>query len=535
MKNFYLFNTKYDNEKNRMILYFTENIITQKVDFVYKEKYYPSFYLDLPKKLVQDLLIDFKKKIKIERINSNKIKLIAKNYTTLQKCANILNSASSKNILLIEPERQYLINNNWSYYDSFIISYNNQIKKIEKNTITNININKFISKIGISNKLDLVKSLSKRLLLSNILKIKPEINIKNDEILNILFENNFYENKLVLKNKQKIPYTKTQSIIKNTFELDYYKIRPEINIKNDEILNILFENNFYKNKLVLKNKQKISYIKTQNIIKNTIALDFSKIWPYILQNEFYNIGYETLNCNDCKPKNLSDTNILSSSLVKVRFLRDGLYFLSKDKEWGNEYHKNNSFKENRINYMKQNKIKQLPTGPFFKNETEYIELIDAIDLMNNKNIEILEDTTKLNWTCKNKESFISKIIHDLKNKIQSIETSINLSNSINYNQKNYFNLEKNPVFTQYTTEFNVLNNILEEIPRFMQHTNTKFYDPIVAKSVRLIKKETINKINNQNLIIEQNEKIVIKDKRIIKKINNYFPELNIPIPKIIGL
>lgn len=482
MKNFYLFNTKYDNEKNRMILYFTENIITQKVDFVYKEKYYPSFYLDLPKKLVQDLLIDFKKKIKIERINSNKIKLIAKNYTILQKCANILNSASSKNILLIEPERQYLINNNWSYYDSFIISYNNQIKKIEKNTITNININKFISKIGISNKLDLVKSLSKRLLLSNILKIKPEINIKNDEILNILFENNFYENKLVLKNKQKIPYTKTQSIIKNTIELD-----------------------------------------------------FSKIWPYILQNEFYNIGYETLNCNDCKPKNLSDTNILSSSLVKVRFLRDGLYFLSKDKEWGNEYHKNNRFKENRINYMKQNKIKQLPTGPFFKNETEYIELIDAIDLMNNKNIEILEDTTKLNWTCKNKESFISKIIHDLKNKIQSIETSINLSNSINYNQKNYFNLEKNPVFTQYTTEFNVLNNILEEIPRFMQHTNTKFYDPIVAKSVRLIKKETINKINNQNLIIEQNEKIVIKDKRIIKKINNYFPELNIPIPKIIGL
>ena len=482
MKNFYLFNTKYDNEKNRMILYFTENIITQKVDFVYKEKYYPSFYLDLPKKLVQDLLIDFKKKIKIERINSNKIKLIAKNYTILQKCANILNSASSKNILLIEPERQYLINNNWSYYDSFIISYNNQIKKIEKNTITNININKFISKIGISNKLDLIKSLSKRLLLSNILKIKPEINIKNDEILNILFENNFYENKLVLKNKQKIPYTKTQSIIKNTIELD-----------------------------------------------------FSKIWPYILQNEFYNIGYETLNCNDCKPKNLSDTNILSSSLVKVRFLRDGLYFLSKDKEWGNEYHKNNRFKENRINYMKQNKIKQLPTGPFFKNKTEFIELIDAIDLMNNKNIEILEDTTKLNWTCKNKESFISKIIHDLKNKIQSIETSINLSNSINYNQKNYFNLEKNPVFTQYTTEFNVLNNILEEIPRFMQHTNTKFYDPIVAKSVRLIKKETINKINNQNLIIEQNEKIVIKDKRIIKKINNYFPELNIPIPKIIGL
>lgn len=482
MKNFYLFNTKYDNEKNRMILYFTENIITQKVDFVYKEKYYPSFYIDLPKKLVLNLLIDFKKKIKIERINNNKIKLIAKNYTTLQKCANILNSASSKNILLIEPERQYLINNNWSYYDSFIISYNNQVKKIEKNTITNININKFISKIGISNKLDLVKSLSKRLLLSNILKIRPEINIKNDEILNILFENNFYENKLVLKNKQKIPYTKTQ-----------------------------------------------------NIIKNTIALDFSKIWPYILQNEFYNIGYETLNCNDCKPKNLSDTNILSSSLVKVRFLRDGLYFLSKDKEWGNEYHKNNSFKENRINYMKQNKIKQLPTGPFFKNKIEFIELIDAIDLMNQESIEILEDTTKLNWTCKNKESFVSKIIHDLKNKIKYIETSINLSNSINYNQKNNFNLEKNPVFTQYTTEFSVLNNILEEIPRFMQHTNTKFYDPIVAKSVRLIKKETINKINNQNLIIEQNEKIVIKDKRIIKKMNNYFPELNMPIPKIIGL
>ena len=482
MKNFYLFNTKYDNEKNRIILYFTENIITQKADFIYKERYYPSFYVDLPKVLVQNLLIDFKKKIKIEKINSEKIKLIAKNYIILQKCANILNSASSKNILVIEPERQYLINNNWSYYDSFIITYNNQIKKIEKNTITNININKFISKIGIQEKLDLVKSLSKRLLLSNILKIKPEINIKNDEILNILFENNFY-----------------------------------------------------KNQLVLKNKQKISYLKTQDAIKNSIALDFSKVWPYLLQNEFYNIGYETLNCDGCKPKNLNDTNILSSSLVKVRFLSDGFYFLSKDREWGNWFHKNNKLKENRINYMKQNRIKQLPTGPFFKNQIEFIELIDAVDLVNNKNIEILEDTSKLNWACKNKESFVSKIIHDLKNKIQSIEMSINLSNSINYNQKNNFNLEKNPVFVQYTTEFNVLNNILEEIPRFMQHTNTKFYDPLVAKSVKLIKKETINKINNQNLVIEQNEKIIIKDKNLIKKMNNYFPKLNIPIPKIIGL
>jgi hypothetical protein len=196
MNNLYLFNTKYDNEKKRIILYFTENIFSQKTNYIYKEKYNPSFYINLPKILVQDILMDFKKKIIIEKVNSKKIKLTATNYSTLQKCANILNSASSKNILLIEPERQFLIKNNWSYYDSFVITHNNNIKKIERQAITNININNFINEIGIKEQTNLIKSLSKRLLLSNILKTKPELNIKNDEILNILFENNRQRDRL---------------------------------------------------------------------------------------------------------------------------------------------------------------------------------------------------------------------------------------------------------------------------------------------------------------------------------------------------
>ncbi len=481
MNHIYLLDSKYDNERNRMILFFSKDPLSKKFDFVLKEKFNPYLYIDLPKELVYKLLNDFKKEIKIEVINKKKIKLISKNYNTLQKCAKIINTATSKNILLIKPERQFLIQTNWSYYDMFVSIGRNKIKKIDNNNTINQTIKRYIKSLTSKEQPKLIQSLTKRLLLSNILKVKPEINIKNDEIMNILFENNFFRKKLVLKNKSKIEYTKPDKII-----------------------------------------------------KNSINLDFSNIWPYLLQNEFYNLGYDTFNCDCCKPNEIISTNTLSSSMVEIEFQRNGYYFISKDRDWANNYHRTNLMKENRINYVKLNKIKQLPTGPFFQGNRMLIPLIDCIPLLEEKDIKLTNQNNKLNWYCTKEQSFISELIHEIKERLEHIEQSINLSTFANYSTSISSNLETNPNFIQYITKYKLLNDLLEEIPRFMEHTNTKFYDPIISRSIKLIKKETLSKVNTNNYrIIEQEKRITTKEKAFIKQVNNYFPKMNLPIPRLI--
>ncbi|MDD4662488.1 MAG: hypothetical protein PHR48_01285 [Candidatus ainarchaeum sp.] len=483
MDNLYLTNTVYENERNRIILYFSKNPFSTKSEYVEKEKFFPEINIDLPKDFLQKILSDFRKKINIEKIKENLCKITSKNYKILQQCAKILSLATSKNILLIEPERQFLIKRNWSYYDVFVQVNRNKINKIRDYDVTNKAIKEYLTNIDDFSKKKITPTITRRLMLSNLLKVKPEYNIKNDEILNILFENNFFENRLVLKNKSTIDFSK----------------------KNE-------------------------------LIKNTINMDFSNIWAYLLQDDFYNISYETINCNCCKPKELFSTNTLSSSLVEVMFLNNGTYFLSKNKEWSRNYHKNNSCKENRDNYKKTNGLREYPVGPFFKNQKEQILLFDAVRLLEEKEITLTyNNNNNISWFCEKKESFVSKLIHFIKNKLNQIETSINLSTYANYSKNiNSLELENNTNFIIYITQYKLLTDLLEEIPKFMLHRNTKFYDPEIEKAIKSIKLETINKINTDNCrLIEQTEKISTKSIGFVNKVNSYFIKINLPIPKLI--
>jgi hypothetical protein len=480
MEQLYLTECVYEEEKQRIISYFSKDPYSNKYDFVYKEKFNPYFYIDLPKEIVQKLLSDFRKEIKVEKIEQNKIKVIAKNKETLNKIYKILSISTSKNILILDIEREYLIEKEWSYYDLFIIISKTKIKKIENNNISAI-VKKYINPFLKEEQLKLIENLTKKLLLSNILKIK----IKN--------------------------------------------------INNQEILNNFFENLYFENKMMLNNKISIEYLEKEKNIKQGIKMDFSNIWPYLLTKDFYNIGHDTLNCDCCKPKNYLDINVLSNSIVKVRFKKQGFYFISKDQNWAYEqFHKNNLNKENRLNFKKNNGLKEMPTGPFYKGDFANIPLIDAINLVSEEEIEIIDDLKEIKWYCLKKESFLSLKIKEYLKRLKHLETSINLSNSFNYNYSFKNNLDKNPMFIQYLTEYKLINDLIEEIPKFIEHKNTKFYDSLLAQSIKYLKLETIKKIDiNENKYLIDKEKVIVKEKKIIEKINNYFPQLNLPIPKLI--
>lgn len=481
MEQLYLIHCIYENDKQRVVSLFSKEPYSNKCDFTLKERFNPYFYVDIPKELLSKLLSDFRKEIKIEKISSEKIKITARDKETLDKVYKVISFSTDRNILLIESERQYLIEKEWSYYDLFLIISQNRIKKIENNNVSSV-VRKYISPFLKEEQLRLIEKLTKKLLLSNLLKVNPA------------------------------------------------------SVNNQEILNTLFENIFFKNKLVLDNKSKVEYLEKEKNIKEGIKMDFSNIWPYLLTKEFYNLGHDSINCKCCIPKNHLEVNVLSNSLVEVVFKKQGYYFISKDREWSYKYHLENEEKENRLNFMKSNYLKEIPVGPFYKDQKAKIPLLDAFKLILEDDANIIKEYSSLKWFCLKEESYLSKIIKDYLRKLKNIETSINLSTSITYNSsfKNKNELENNPLFIQYLTEYKLINDLIEEIPRFIEHRNTKFYDPVISQTIKYLKLEMVERIDvdNKRYLIDK-EKVIVKEKKFIEKVNNYFPQINLPIPRLI--
>lgn len=483
MEKYFLVNVTYDNEKSKVTTYFTKNLENlNKFDYIYSEKFHPSFVINLDSKLIKDLLFEFKKEIIVKELK-NVTKIYAKNYEILEKCKKIVQLSTNKNILLIEPERQYLIESGWSYYDTFYLINKNKINKISTSPLTNFN---FIIQ-NMINKLDLkiearIQKITKKIILTNYLKKKIDTEV-----------------------------TFTQAI------------------------NYLFENNFYKNNLVQTQESKKEYYNNKSSSEDAIKIDFTKTWAHFIINEQNNIGYETINCNCCEPKSIYDINVLPHSLVNVNFIKNGYYFLSKDFNWAKEYHTNNKDKDKRERYKKQNSLTIMPTGPFYKNNTLKILLIDAIRLYDNKEININDDH-EYKWFCKKKSSFLSEIIKEILNIKNSIDKSIDLTTKLNYSYKDLKNirhLEKNNLFYLYLSEQKIYDNLLKEIINFIQNKNTKFYVQELDKAIKGIKQKIYNDLSKEEHRYKiRKETIITKDKGLLEKINNYFPKINIPLPDI---
>ena len=486
MKKLYLLNSLYENEKNRIVLYFADNILSSKFDFTYKEKFNPYFYVDIPLDLGKKLLYEFKGDIKVELIEPNIIKVKARNYEILQKSSKIISLSTGKNIILLEPERQYLLNNNWSYYDTFCITHENKIKKIKDTNDLHIAIKNVIENLDNTEKIRLSTILTKKLITCNLLSIKP-----NTEL------------------------------------------------PNEQILNMLFENNFYKKALVIKNKPIISIPKRKEILNKSYCLDFSGVIPHLLLKENYNIGFETINCTCCKPNQIFEANTLSNSLVEVRFEKNGFYFISTNKQFRYKYHQEDERKENRLIYMHENKIRDLPSGPFFSGEKQLIPLSDAIRLTETGDVTITHENNKLSWYCLKNESFISEIISRLIKRLKIIEKSISISNYSNYSKKISNELDNNFSYTLYMTEYALLLNLLSEIPIFMAHTNTKFYTPEVTSAIKTIKEDLIVRASPSPedvprfTEVTEKENICTTNKNFVLDINTYFTKINLPIPRLV--
>ena len=230
-------------------------------------------------------------------------KITARTFFSLRDILFNLKSAVDVSYLLINPERQFLVSKEWSYFDCFSLENGKPEKKAFNGTPK-------IKLDGFNKDLDV---------------IAEELLHEDEKLMNDFLE------KVILSNILAVEPT----------------ILPNSCLEQSEIL---LENMFFRNCFAsppaLRAKPK--NITGRNLpFYDAEAIDFSLVWLSLLVDEKQNIGFETLNCDCCKPISIDSENLFSNTLVEVSFLADGTYFESLSESWADSFHNNSPNKEDR--------------------------------------------------------------------------------------------------------------------------------------------------------------------------------------------
>ncbi len=308
------------------------------------------------KTALEKILTDFEAKgFSISR-DGNCAVVAADSFSQLKKLHKLLSLSLKIPIPLIEPERQFLIEKGWAYFDVF--SINSPLKHIP--------------------------------LLSNYNKSIPLIS----GMLGGRIESNALE-KIVFSNLLRVPV----EAIPQTQEA---------------IGRIVLENAFFSRTLGSES----------NGFCQRGAMMLNSSIKRIIE---FNIGFDSLNCDCCKPSSLNEKNVLPSSLVMVEFFADGFYFQSGIPSFSKEFHLLHGKKNSREKRKKEFCLPFFPIGPFFARDKALIPFIDAKRLEKQGVLKILKEGHRLSWFCLKNESFLGKYFKvnaGERNAIESIANSM---------------------------------------------------------------------------------------------------------------
>ncbi|MBT4870833.1 MAG: hypothetical protein HON47_04620 [Candidatus Diapherotrites archaeon] len=478
----YLTKVTHNAEKKEILVEFRNkyNKIVNRFEF------YP--FLVLPKELekeqVQDLLLSIGLKgFQIEKKNKY-LKIIASSFSELKKISNSLALHTGKKPLTLEAERQFLIQKNWTYFDSFIFEKDMPQKELEEKKDVGFLITK---EIPFNQAVELdeteTESLVEKFSLSALLRIPLE----------------------------KVPASlqaQTEMLLENIF------------FSNGKGILWAKDNSFY------SAKEFAPY----GVYDSVSTIDFSSAWPKLITNNFFNLGIDTINCSCCKPIKLNDTNLLPSALIEVEFLEDAFYFESTSITFALKYHKSNPFENNRKEKKKEFFMKNYPVGPFFKNQKTLLPINDAKKLLDEKKVKLASNHTP-NWFCKNKESFLSKAIR------KYTKQGFLLSSSFSTHQNTLFT--KNDSSYYFTSAlFKSINALVQELPFVLVNPLSSFFSPLLANSILSVQEATLFKFREfsekkgYRILYLNRKNAFIRGFSSLSLAKSFSKETSLPQPKI---
>lgn len=380
------------------------------------------------------------------------VKIVANKYSTLEELHSFLEKEFQQEILLLSPERQFLILNNLSYFDSF------QLQEDEFIPLKDFSFPEIITEFSsepltetFSQLMDFDKPSAKKFL-----------------------------NTLIYSNLLKLPFTETP-------------------LNQNEQFNCFLENLFFKNSLTPNSDSEKTLSFRKPFRKNfydAIELDFSNVFSQVLLQK--NLCFSSLNCSCCKPTNPFSQNALPSSLVKVRFLEEAFYFDSQFKWFSEKFHLTHEHKGARVSRRKEFFLNSFPVGPFFSGGTEFIPLADALILRENNSLELLQES-KLHWTCNKKKSFLAESLSEL------LQNKSNIQNSLNATEKNLMQEHNLQAFSLLEEDFDYQfrkqysKNLLELFnysSHYLTNASNKYFSATLSESLLSLKAVVLNKLQD---------------------------------------
>jgi DNA polymerase elongation subunit (family B) len=253
---------------------------------------------------------------------------------------------------------------------------------------------------------------------------------------------------------------------------------------------------------------------------------------------FYNIGWDSLNCNCCNKNNLNE--LLPNSLVEIEFLSEGLYFEPIIIDWALEFHNTKPFKEKRIKKMREWFYSTVPLGPFSMGQKEKIPLIEAKKLLQKNQARIIK-IIKPYWFCKKNESILSKqlkelnaLILELNKIIQEIEKASLNKNKLAYTKT----LNSNPFFNELLNSKTILVQLFSSISNHLCNQNSLFFSKDLSMAVKGIQATILNKLSQvlekkgSRLIAINNNKVLIQSNNTLLLLKEFSKTQGIPMPKM---
>jgi len=396
-----------------------------------------------------------KKRFKIEQ-TKDCFKVLAGTFSDLNSLAHALFQETGFRPLVLEPERQFLLEKNWSFFDCFSFFSEKEFVKTNGQEFPKAKIELFSEPLNET--------------MRQLLKDRPLIAQKTI--------NSIALSTLLKKPLNQLPETKF--LQQETF-----------------LENILWKTGLSARKPEAKHRpraKKWLFSKSNDLAE----VDFSRVWPMLLTKPFYNIGFDTVNCGCCKPKSISERNVLPNSLVLVEMQQDGFFFESSCQTFAKRFHESKGEKESRLRRKQEFFLNTIPVGPFFRKQAVAVPLADAIQLRQESKARILR-LEKASWFCLEKESALSKAVAGMSRTIAFAENNsekISLNSVKSHKVLSLSLLSQDLEYLFSKAILSNASNIVSSLPEQLCSEASAFFKEALCSAIESIQSNVLRNFND---------------------------------------
>ncbi|MBU0636495.1 hypothetical protein KKE06_05710 [Candidatus Micrarchaeota archaeon] len=397
------------------------------------------------------------KKIQIVETRQKTLKVLGASFSLLQDIQQQLYKKTTAVSLLLAPERQFLLQQEWGFFDAFLFHSGPQkvtglLLPTDSLGFLPVSFKETVGELLESHELETAQKLCESLVWSNVLKVPlSSLSPSPEQREKGLLENQFFLAGIICSDKQ----------------------------------------------LVAK-KESVGFSLPLSVFENTTEFDFANSVSLLCTRAYYNLGLETINCTCCKPENPASPNLFPHSLVKVRVVSNGFFFDSLFEGFACSFHALHLQRSARERRQQEFGLSFPPIGPFQEGQIVECPLSDAEKLEQESNGVIMGLGKKVYWFCKKKESMLSKTLNAFSRQIRALEhRNQDLEKKALVKDKvlGLWFLEKNPFFFFQKKALFVLNELFGKLPCLFFHTPspTPFFSTRFAELVLIVQQYSLKR------------------------------------------